>query len=55
MNSDVTLCTHYLELLCQYEPNTVMEFVKSNDSLHLTKAMTVRDNSFIFLHTIRVL
>uniref|UniRef100_A0A2S2Q1E5 Vacuolar protein sorting-associated protein 8 n=1 Tax=Sipha flava TaxID=143950 RepID=A0A2S2Q1E5_9HEMI len=39
INSDVTLCTHYMELLCQYEPNAVLDFVKSNDSLHLTKAM----------------
>lgn len=42
MNSNVKLCTHYMELLCQYEPNAVMDFVKTNDSLHLTRAMTVR-------------
>ncbi|XP_025206602.1 vacuolar protein sorting-associated protein 8 homolog [Melanaphis sacchari] len=40
VNSDMKLCTHYLELLCEYEPNSVMNFVKTNDSLHLTKAMT---------------
>lgn len=39
VNSDMKLCTHYLELLCQHEPNAVMDFVKANDSLHLTKAM----------------
>ncbi|KAE9545141.1 hypothetical protein AGLY_000684 [Aphis glycines] len=39
VNSDMRLCTHYLELLCQHEPNAVMDFVKANDSLHLTKAM----------------
>ena len=42
VNSDVKLCTRYLELLCQHEPNAVMDFVKTNDSLHLTKAMAVR-------------
>jgi len=42
VNSDMKLCTHYLELLCQHEPNAVMDFVKANDSLHLTKAMAVR-------------
>jgi len=42
VNSDVKLCTHYLELLCQHEPNAVMDFVKMNDSLHLTEAMAVR-------------
>lgn len=36
------LCTCYLELLCQHEPNAVMDFVKTHDSLHLTKAMAVR-------------
>lgn len=42
VNSDVKLCTRYLELLCQHEPNAVMDFVKMNDSLHLTEAMAVR-------------
>jgi len=42
VNSDVKLCTRYLELLCQHEPNAVMDFVRMNDSLHLTEAMAVR-------------
>lgn len=42
INSDVKICTHYLELLCQYEPNAVMDFVKTNDSLHITRAIAVR-------------
>ncbi|VVC24543.1 Hypothetical protein CINCED_3A007231 [Cinara cedri] len=39
IKSDVKLCTHYLELLCQHETNSVMDFVKSNDTLHLTKSI----------------
>lgn len=49
INSDVKLSTHYLELLCEHEPNAVMDFVKTNDSLHLTKALIVRTNFFIIL------
>lgn len=47
VKSDVKLCTHYLELLCKYEPNAVMDFVKSNDTLHLTKSITVRNITII--------
>lgn len=47
VKSDVKLCTHYLELLCQHEPNSVMDFVKSNDALHLTKSITVRNITII--------
>ncbi|XP_050434277.1 vacuolar protein sorting-associated protein 8 homolog isoform X2 [Adelges cooleyi] len=36
---DVSLCTNYLELLCEHEPKTVTSFVKTNDSLHLTRAI----------------
>lgn len=47
VSSDVKLCTHYLELLCHYEPSAVMDFVKKNDSLHLSKAITVRNIEFL--------
>lgn len=50
MSSDVKLCTHYLELLCHHEPSAVMDFVKKNDSLHLTKAITVRTIEFFALY-----
>lgn len=42
INSDVELCTYYLELLCRYESDAVMDYVKTNDSLCLTKAISVR-------------
>ncbi|XP_050543859.1 vacuolar protein sorting-associated protein 8 homolog [Daktulosphaira vitifoliae] len=39
-NADVSTSTNYLELLCVYEPMAVLNFIKTNNSLHLTRALT---------------